>query len=135
MNVIIRKKQTHQELVTFLHAACCSPVSETWIKVIDNKYFLVWPGLMSKLVRKSLLPSEATALGHLKQERQGLQSTKKVNFQDFQRIKQEQKKKSLSEDDKENSKIVEAFPPSDFPNKISEEVIYSIIGSNKMSSA
>ena len=135
MDVIIRKKQTHQEFVTFLHAACCSPVPETWIKTIDNNHFSTWPSLTSKLVRKYLLPSEATALNHMKQERQGLQSTKKVTFQDFQKIKQEQKKQLLLEDNKENLKIDKYFPPSDVPNKTSKEVIYSIIDSNEMSSA
>ena len=78
INVILRKKQTNEDLITFLHAACCSLVPTTWIKAIENGQFATWPGLTPKLIRKYLSPSEHTAKGHLKQERQGLQSTKKI---------------------------------------------------------
>lgn len=76
LNVIIRKDTTKRDLVKFLHAACCSPVPSTWIKAIKKNHFATWPGLTAELVTKYLPPTIATAKGHLKQERQGLQSTK-----------------------------------------------------------
>ena len=76
LNVIIRKNKTKKDLVKFLHAAAWSPVTDTWIKAIKNNHFTTWPGLSPELVRKHLPPSVATAEGHMKQERQGLQSTK-----------------------------------------------------------
>ena len=71
LNVIIHKDKIHEELVTFLHAACFSPVVSTFIRAIDNGHFLSWPGLTSALVRKHLKPSLFTAKGHLNQDRQG----------------------------------------------------------------
>ena len=38
--VIIRKKQTHQDLARYLHAACFSPVTWTWTKAITNNNFI-----------------------------------------------------------------------------------------------
>ena len=75
--VIICKKQTHQDLVRYLHAACFSPVKSTWVKAISNNNFITWPGLTSQLVTKHLPPLEATVLGHQHKQRQNLQSTKR----------------------------------------------------------
>ena len=36
LNVILRKKQTHVELASYLHAACFSPVPSTFIKAIKK---------------------------------------------------------------------------------------------------
>jgi hypothetical protein len=63
------------ELVTFLHAACGSPVPSTWIKAIDNGHFATWPGLTSDLIRKLLPKSLATVKGHLNQQRKNIRST------------------------------------------------------------
>ena len=52
--VIIRKKQTHQDLVKYLHSACFSLVQSTWIKAINNNNFLTWPGLTTDLVKKNI---------------------------------------------------------------------------------
>ena len=75
--VIIRKKQTHQDLVQYLHGACFSPVKSTWIKAIRNNNFTTWPGLTESLVNQHLPLSTATVQGHLHRERQKLQSTTK----------------------------------------------------------
>ena len=107
LNVILRKNQTKQQLVTFLHRACCCPTTQTWTKAIQNNHFTTWPGLTVSLVRKHLSPSIATAKGHLKQERQGLQSTKAP---------------PPSTDD-------DFFPLSPEPNIKSNQAIYSIIDS------
>jgi hypothetical protein len=77
-----------RDIVRYLHQACCSPVSSTWIKAIDAGYFATWPGLTAELVRKHLPKSIATSKGHLCHERQGLRSTQppvtqpKVTFAD-----------------------------------------------------
>ena len=39
MDFIIRKKQTHQELVPYLHASCASPSITTFVKAIKNDKF------------------------------------------------------------------------------------------------
>ena len=64
------------DLMTFLHAACFSPVTQTLLKAIDNGHFLTWPGFNRKNVVKHLTKSVATTLGHLDQQRQGVASTK-----------------------------------------------------------
>ena len=53
-----------------------SPIIDTLVKAIDKNYFLGWPGLTSKLIKKHLPPSIATESGHMRQEKYGLQSTK-----------------------------------------------------------
>ena len=74
-NVIIRKNQTTKQLAQYLHAACGSPPISTFLKAIKNGLLQSWPGI--DLIKESdLLPSIATAKGHLDQERKNLQSTK-----------------------------------------------------------
>jgi hypothetical protein len=48
------------------------------IAAIKKNHFTTWPGLTVKAVKKHLPPCVATAKGHLNQEMQGLQSTKKI---------------------------------------------------------
>ena len=79
INVIIRKNQTKMELAKYMHGALFSPVKSTLIKAIQNNHFLSWDGLTADLISKHLLTSEATILGHQKQERQGLQSTSSIS--------------------------------------------------------
>ena len=52
--VIIRKKETHRDLVRYLHATCFSPVASTWKKAIQKDYFQTWPGLTKKIVTQHL---------------------------------------------------------------------------------
>ena len=52
LGVIIRKKYKN-DLVTFLHAACFSPVESTLIKAIQNKPFTTWPGMECNFMPKS----------------------------------------------------------------------------------
>ena len=75
-NVILRYDQDKHDLVAFLHAACFAPVKSTFLKAINNNHFTTWPGLTAKLVSKHLQEPTSTALGHIKQEFQGLRSTK-----------------------------------------------------------
>ena len=77
MAIIIKKKQTHHNLVRYLHAACFAPVPSTWKKAISNNNFITWPGLTVNLVNKNLPLSMATLRGHIHREQKNLQSTRK----------------------------------------------------------
>ena len=48
----------------------------TFTTTIKKNFFSTWPGLTAKLIIKHLNGPPATILGHIKQERQGLCSTK-----------------------------------------------------------
>jgi hypothetical protein len=67
-------------LITFLRAACGSPMPSTWTKAIDNSHFATWPGLTSNLVRKQLPKSMATSKGHLNQHQKNVRSTQPKMF-------------------------------------------------------
>jgi hypothetical protein len=64
------------ELVTFAHAALCSPALSTLCTALDNHYITGFPGLTSALVRKYPPRSVAMVKGHLDQTRTNLRSTK-----------------------------------------------------------
>ena len=68
--------KTKADLVQYLHRCALSPVLHTWTKAIDAGYFATWPSLTSELVRKHLPKLLATAIGHLKQDRKNIHSTK-----------------------------------------------------------
>ena len=124
LNVILRKKQTHMELVNYLHAACFSPVKSTFVKAIKNGFLKSWPGLTAPLVEKYLTESVATAQGHLKQEKQHLQSTKKL-LQNKHPIDELCKQtRELHLNDKSNDAVINnlATQPEDC-----EEVTYMLI--------
>ena len=107
INVIIRKDKSKHDLIVYLHAACFSPTKTTFINAIKKNFLTTWPGLTADLVNKHLPTSVHTAKGHIKQELQGLQSTKK-NLPTIQ-------------DD--------MHPTSDIPNIKTNDVIYSLISS------
>ena len=46
------------------------------LKAIRNKWLLGWPGLTATAVNQFFPDSSATAKGHMKQQRQGVRSTK-----------------------------------------------------------
>ena len=75
LNVIIRKKQLKQDLAKFLHGALFSPRYSTLKQAIKKNFLSSFPGLTKNLLNKHLPPSIATKLGHLRQEKQHLQST------------------------------------------------------------
>ena len=83
MAVIIQKSKTKQDLIKFYHAACFSPSIPTFYKAVKNGNFQSWPGLTPELIIKYLQPSIATHYGHLKQERQNLQSTQQPTDKNF----------------------------------------------------
>ena len=77
LNVIIRRKQTHMELAKYLHASLFSPTSTTLINAIKQGFLKTFPGLTTSLISTQLPKSTSTTLGHMKHEKQGLQSTSK----------------------------------------------------------
>ena len=64
-------------LVQCLNQAAFSPPKATLLKSVNNNQFVTWPGLTVKAV-KIYLPdfSPATDKGHMKQQKQGIRSTK-----------------------------------------------------------
>ena len=42
------------DLITYLHAAAGYPVKKTWIRAIQQRHFVGWPGLTADRVHKSL---------------------------------------------------------------------------------
>jgi hypothetical protein len=62
----------------YLHACSFSPVTDTWIKSIQNGHFATWPSVTVDNVRKYLLKSDATAKGHMNQIFQNIRSTQLV---------------------------------------------------------
>jgi hypothetical protein len=74
-NAILRQDKTKTELAQYFHAACFSPSISTFVSATQQGFFLSWPGLTTKLIKKHLPPCIATAKGHLDQEQQHLQST------------------------------------------------------------
>ena len=75
-NVIIPLNKSPRTLIQYLRAVLFSPTKTTLLKVVWNRYFLLWPGLTVSNIGKLLDETPATALGHLDQEQQGLQSSK-----------------------------------------------------------
>ena len=102
MNVVIRKDRTKQDLVKFLHAAAYGPTNKTWTKAVNNNNYTTWLGLTSNLINKHLPPSISTSRGHMKQEFEGIQSTKQIKNND------------------------NFFPSSDVPNEKTNQVIFAM---------
>ena len=134
LNVILCKDEHAKDLVNYLHGCCFWPVKSTFLRAIRNNHFVTWPGLEAHLVHKHLNKCVHTVKGHLKQERQGLQSTDSTH-----RLRQIQAKltrlkatnpsaslKDLLEKDIHD----DFFPPSDEPNEKTNAIMYSMIESS-----
>jgi hypothetical protein len=67
---------TQKDLITYLHAACFSPVKSTWSTAIKTGNFSSWPGLTEHAVEKHLSKSTSTAKGNLNQQIQNARATK-----------------------------------------------------------
>jgi hypothetical protein len=67
-----------QDTITYLHACCFIPVTDTWIQSIQNGHFATWPSVTVANIRKYLFKSDATAKGHMHQIRQNICSTQPV---------------------------------------------------------
>ena len=68
-----------EDLIRYLHAACFSPTKTTWCAAITNGQFATWPGLTADLVMQHLPKEEATVKGHMRQQHQGVRSTRTVS--------------------------------------------------------
>ena len=62
--------------IRYLHGAAGFPPKATWIKAIRNGNYLTWPLLTVKNVNKYFPESEETQKGHMRNQRQGVRSTK-----------------------------------------------------------
>ena len=103
-NIIVKKNMKKKDLIVFLHACCFSPTHSTFIKAVQNGNFITWLGLTPELIKKYLPVTIVTQKRHMKQERQHLQSTKKVDCN---------------------------FPTQDTPNIKCNDVIYALYEPNK----
>jgi hypothetical protein len=74
----VYEQKSIQDTVTYLHACCFSPVTDIWLKSIQNGHFATWTSVIVENVRKYLGKSDATAKGHLNQIRQNIRSTQHV---------------------------------------------------------
>jgi hypothetical protein len=71
----VYEQKSIKDTITYLHACCFSPVTDTWLKSIQNGHFATWPSVTVENVRKYLGKSDATTKGHLNQMRQNIRST------------------------------------------------------------
>ena len=69
-------------MLQYFHACLFSPTKSTLLKAIQNGNLATWPALTHNNVHKYMDETTATALGHLDQCRQGLQSTKTTHIAD-----------------------------------------------------
>ena len=63
-------EQTQRDLVQWLHAATFIPSISTFLEAAERNFFVTWPNLTHKVIRRYLQPSLATAKVHLSQQRQ-----------------------------------------------------------------
>ena len=62
--------------IHYLHGAAEFPTKATWLKAICNGNYLTWPLVNVKNVNIFFPESEETQKGHMRMQRQGVQSTK-----------------------------------------------------------
>ena len=77
MNVILHKNESHYQLATFYHGSLCSLTIKTLNQAINNDQLLSWPAIDKLNFDKNIVDTKAIRMGHLEQERQYLQSTKR----------------------------------------------------------
>jgi hypothetical protein len=73
----VYEQRSISDTIAYLHAACFSPVKETWISAIEVGNFTGWPAFSPDSVRKYLNKADATVKGHMNQQRQHTRSTQK----------------------------------------------------------
>jgi hypothetical protein len=66
----------NQQTVLYYHAAAGFPPKETFPDAVQARNYATWPGLTTPLVNKHFPDSNETQKGHMKGQRQGVQSTK-----------------------------------------------------------
>ena len=67
-----------EQTVKYLHAVAGYPPEETWIKAIQAGNNNTWPTITGTYVHTQFPESNETQKGHMKHERQGTRSTKKL---------------------------------------------------------
>jgi hypothetical protein len=65
-------------LVNYLHKAMFSPTKSALLQAVKNGHLITWPGLTEQAIDKHLKLMPATAMGHMNQCRQKIDSTSKV---------------------------------------------------------
>ena len=65
-----------ERAVRYLHAAAGFPTKATWLRAIRNGHYVSWPLLTVRNVNKHFPESEETQKGHMRNQRQGVRSTK-----------------------------------------------------------
>ena len=111
----------------YLHAACSSPTTSTWIQAINKNNFLTWPGLTQKLVKRHLPVTQATILGQIHRERQNLQSTKRSNLRQMSTGTSGNTTDPHNEQLEAISTAADHFPPPTATNQRVNQSIYSLV--------
>jgi hypothetical protein len=65
-------------LVHSLHKALFSPTKAAMLQAVKDGHLITWPGLTEDAINKHLKLTPATAMGHMNQRRQNIQSTSKA---------------------------------------------------------
>ena len=76
INVITKLNQSTYELANFYHACLFSPTIRTLQDAIHNNHLVTWPSINKINFKKCIQDTTAIEMGHMKRERQNLQSTK-----------------------------------------------------------
>ena len=66
-----------EQSIRYLHGAAGFPTKATWLRSIRNGNYLSWPLVNVKNVNKYFPESEETQKGHMRNQRQGVCSTKR----------------------------------------------------------
>jgi hypothetical protein len=64
-------------LVHYLHKALLSPTKAAMLQAVKEGHLITLPGLTEDAINKHLKLTPATAMGHMNQRRQNIQSTSK----------------------------------------------------------
>ena len=75
-NVITKLDKSNYELANFYHGCMFSPTIRTLHTMIRNNHLVTWPGVNKLNFQKSIVDTTAVEMGHLKQEKKHLRSTK-----------------------------------------------------------
>ena len=68
--------RTQANGVKFAHQSLCNPKISTMLKAVRRGFLQGCPNLSEKLILKYLIPSPATAKGHMKRPQHGIRSTR-----------------------------------------------------------
>jgi hypothetical protein len=68
-------------LVHYLHKALFSPTKSAMLQAVKAGHLITWPGLTEDAINKHLKLTPATAMGHMNQRQQNIQSTSKETIE------------------------------------------------------